>query len=57
MGAMHLYWLTILLNLREQNDLFERILLGLILVDIKVREKAKIRNQYNQTPHLTRDTT
>ena len=26
------------------------------LLDIKVRKKAKIRNQYNQIPHLTQDT-
>ena len=24
--------------------------------DIKVRKKAKIRNRYNQAPHLTQDT-
>ena len=26
-------------------------------LDIKVRKKAKIRNLYNQVPHLTQDTT
>ena len=25
-------------------------------IDMKVRKRAKIRNQYNQAPHLTQDT-
>ena len=33
-----------------KNQLFKRITI------IKVRKKAKIRNRYNQAPHLTQDT-
>ena len=33
-----------------KNQLFKRLTI------IKVRKKAKIRNRYNQAPHLTQDT-
>ena len=28
----------------------------ILSINFKVRKKAKIRNQYNQSPHLTQDT-
>ena len=30
--------------------------INLIWVDARIKKKAKIRNRYNQVPHLTRDT-
>ena len=33
---------------------FKNILYG--IVSVKLREKANVRNQYNQIPHLTQDT-
>ena len=30
--------------------------IGVLRVNVKVRKSAKIRNRYNQAPHLTQDT-
>ena len=30
--------------------------IGIRRVNVKVRKRAKIRNRYNQVPHLTQDT-
>ena len=54
-GSFFLFWsIKALSELKEEHNDAQGILIALLAV--QVRKGAKIRNRYNQVPHLTQDT-